>query len=463
MNHEDLFSAIGTADEKLLQRSEKPLKKQLRPWIAIAACLCLLISAAVLLRPSPAVHRISSEKIHWDMSQDVQFVSTNSINTNITKWALADYQLSTGICVEAKVLAVLPDRYLYPGTFTSSPGYHILRLKVCDTIIGKDLPSELFWAIPVEYATDLKDYSSLIIRFDQDGCENAVVLNATRQRAESFSFLFRCQNGFYPLAHGNVLAYSGGRLDTSLWDKAGWSEGKSTVMSLLEQGREYPGKLDGKIKDAKQVIRQQFAALCKEAGISNSAPPIGRNALYTDEASQKILDYVAPFKNGVFASEFSTYSQCATYYRLVEGFPTNEVYSIYPEDYEGERIHQSSPRFTKKDLENLPDVVGMIDSLDPTAVRETKNGTLAFAGATGHYYKVGSEIIGLVTCSWAKPDPDYEPPIGPSCVIHGKLIEYSYTIILQDGTCKEVSKKAADVYTTCGTAAGEKAAQTPAE
>lgn len=57
MNKEELYSAIGTVDEELLQRSEQQVKKSAKSkwikWCTIAACLCFAaVLAVVLMNPA---------------------------------------------------------------------------------------------------------------------------------------------------------------------------------------------------------------------------------------------------------------------------------------------------------------------------------------------------------------------------------------------------------------------------
>jgi len=49
MKEDKLFQAIGSADEKLLARSEKKAKVQWVKWCSIAAGIILIVSAASYL------------------------------------------------------------------------------------------------------------------------------------------------------------------------------------------------------------------------------------------------------------------------------------------------------------------------------------------------------------------------------------------------------------------------------
>lgn len=60
MNKEELYYAIGTVDEELLQRSErlvqKTIQRKLFKWGAIAACLCLVITGAIIWSGSQSIN-----------------------------------------------------------------------------------------------------------------------------------------------------------------------------------------------------------------------------------------------------------------------------------------------------------------------------------------------------------------------------------------------------------------------
>lgn len=54
MDRETLFLAIGTADASLLEQSERH-RRRIAPWLALAACLCLVVGVAVrLISPFPS-------------------------------------------------------------------------------------------------------------------------------------------------------------------------------------------------------------------------------------------------------------------------------------------------------------------------------------------------------------------------------------------------------------------------
>ena len=54
MNSQQLFQAIGNAEDALLERSEQPVKKKPRwhKWLAAAACICLLAAGGLRLCPT---------------------------------------------------------------------------------------------------------------------------------------------------------------------------------------------------------------------------------------------------------------------------------------------------------------------------------------------------------------------------------------------------------------------------
>ncbi len=88
MNKEELYHAIGTVDEELLQRSEKSgentAKSKWRKWSAVAACLCLVAILAVALynpvpnepveaTPATDENGVTIPKMEVTLSDDVTF------------------------------------------------------------------------------------------------------------------------------------------------------------------------------------------------------------------------------------------------------------------------------------------------------------------------------------------------------------------------------------------------------
>lgn len=444
MNSDDLFSAIGTAEEKHLQQSETPLIKKLRPWIALAACLCILITSVLIFRPdtsSPVPiltdvlpeHHISDEQILLTNTQTAE-VSYSDFNFMLSVYSMPDYQFLTKMSIEAKVLGVLPDVYTFPGALSTAPRYHVLHLQVLDVIVGENMPREIYYLIPDFLSTDLGEYDSLIMAVQQQGLENYTMINQTQQRAETFSILFHC--GSFDPDQGGVLAFKDGTLDTGLWKIAGWNcdkEGYTPEHLLSDKCPNYPGKLGRSLEQTKQVIRQLYDKLGQNYYnvIRSDTPAVSTNADLDWQEAQALLDYVQPFKNGIF--EQSAQLGQIQYQRLINGLRTNEYHTIY---YEDKKVTSSGVQFTQEDLQQLPDIDAAVNAISDMPRRSDQYPF--FCGIRGWYWKTEDGIYAVLGACWGSPTT--EKSRIPSCVIVSST-QLVYYLVKPDGSWQETTQE----------------------
>ena len=162
MTREDLFCAIGAADEKDLIQAQK---KRISPviWFVAAAAVLLLLSF-LIHRQRPTEHTILEEKPSWSMDVDVRIVP---------KSVLLDETVQSDFLVHARVLEVLPDTYLIPEKTLNRQACRVLRLQVVQTLFGKNVPNELYYIHPEEFFTDMTGldlaFDILQRRYDETG------------------------------------------------------------------------------------------------------------------------------------------------------------------------------------------------------------------------------------------------------------------------------------------------------
>lgn len=447
MNLDDLFSAIGTATEEQLEKSEKRPNRVLRVLIPVAACFCLILTALLIpsLHREPARRYISSETIDWYLPKMAE--GEDNAFYMVSEYAAPYYQFMNALSVEARVLEVLPDVYSKLGTIGTSTRYHILHLQVLDTISGKNMPDEFYYLLPVNFDPNLTEYSSLIMTVYQLGYENYVMVNETLKRAEAFSFLFTYGSEVYATGYepdmGGILAFRGNTLDTGLWEKAGWNqedkEGTTANPDYLlsEKAPKYPGKFGRNLQQTKKAIRQQFYNEYKKIYQTKDHRSAGvktYDSIHSAEA-KAILSYVHPFENGVFLPDAtSTYLDFG---RWINGFQTNEVYHINLTD----QSVQSRFHFTEEDLQQLPDTDSIIQSLSQDATRtDEKNGKeLVFCGIRGRYQKTVNGIYCVLNRYWG--DPSEKESRVPTCTLISSIKQTDTFIVLPDGTWREATEE----------------------
>jgi hypothetical protein len=449
MNHKDIFEAIGATDEVLLEKSERKahhVKKIV--FAAVAACLAFVIAVGAPWPDSASTqHLICSDKINWSVDSHVLIKTDNGFSGMIPVEAGPAYQFAWAISVEARVLEVLPDTYSMPGVSTGLPKYHILRLKVLDEIIGTDLPKEIYYLLPETLDPDLTRFDSLIINMEQKGIEYYQMVNETTRQVEAFSFMFG--EAAYAPDNGAVMAFTGGEMDMSLWDMEGWEQPTwyRGLPSTSTNG--YPGGVGRSIKDTKQAIIQQ-AELFKKDGQYTFYTKLVTTDYFDWADAQEFLEYVKPFENGTFRQIFRVdplryyheYS-CASveYERIINGFGTNERVCI-ARSFNGEHTTASrmDAQFTVEDMPNLPDMVSVINQIEQYVPEQYQGDAFEkrFCGVSGKYYKTDEQIYGVVTIEWG--NGDYTPPKGPSCILELRVCDWTYILVLQDGTSRVVKE-----------------------
>lgn len=424
------LDANAQSPEPQPAHSKKPRKKLLYVLIATAVCLCILFVILALL-PRPARRYISTETIDWCQKQTAEL--SDSSNESVTEYSSPYYQFLQ-ISIEAKVIEVLPDVYTYAGAITTADRYRILRLRVRDTILGENMPDEIYYLLPDFLSTDLREYDSLVMTVRQQGCENFVMINETQGRAEAFSFLF--SSGSYDPDQGAVLAFNNGILDMSLWEKEGWNHDNMYMPTYLLSDKcpQYPGKIGRNLKQTKQAILEQYEKELQTGALSNLA---FAHTLRTYDSldwveARQTLNYVQPFRNGVFVqvAHNGTHNSYG-YARYINGFQTNEWYEIYSDD---QSVHSSGVHFTDDDLQHLPDMRSVMETLSQTTTRtDAETGKqLILCGISGSYKKTENGIYGRLTVSWG--DPSVEKSRLPSCVMISTIKEKDYYVIYPDGS-----------------------------
>jgi len=399
VNQEDLLNAIGSAREDMLEQTEakkKPVQKKVL-FFAAAACVCLLLTSVLqwfLPFPLPG-QKISYERIGWNMKQKGVIYHESSVEVMTTFDRTAPYQYAHDMSIQAKVLAVLDDTYSFAGASTGTQRYRILQLKVLDTIVGEGFPEVIYYMLPDHLSPYLKEYDSLILTLKQYSMENGLLINTTRQRAETFDFLF-CE-GRHKIEHFGMMAFKDGKLDLGLWEKLGWKDSfyASRFQEILKNGNtDHPGAVNRSIDEIKNLIKKQYEKYASNSDIK----PVISNATFDWPEAQELLSYVEPFDNGMFATRANPYgANSLEITRVINGFATNERYYL---DADDQTIHESN-RFTEEDLKKLPNIERLVSKLD-NIFKDVKPKRASLYGVGGWYCKVDNEVYGVLVACWGK-------------------------------------------------------------
>ena len=420
MNREDLLEAIGTADEEMLEKSEKRTK---RNWLmsAAAACLCLVIGLSVFLLFPIGTHRVVMENISWMPGYWIGSAEEDDIPPGglIEEEDWIDYQFTKTMSIEARVISVLPDTYVALGL--GGQAYRVLYLRVLDTIVGEGFPKTIYYLLPAYYDPDLREYDSLIVSLAQCGAEDFILVNVDKQQVESFDFVFKKAD--YPAYYGAFMAFKKGQLDTGLWDKAGWNARKSLVTRMVNwdsvAGEVYPGKIGRSLSETKKIIQE--SAMGKPKFYLQKV--ISRKTLQAYDGGKEYLQSMKPTKESVVMHYVPGYvNGDVGYSRYIHGFITNDSVIF---DYETGKAYrrENDVAFTEKDMENLPDLPWAVEHLKEILAEQcpeidTQKVNIIFT----RYYKNGDSVYGEITIKVPKESDE------------------RYVIVFQDGTIAVMSK-----------------------
>lgn len=382
MTREDLFRAIGAAEEKDLIQAQK---RRVAPVIWIVTAAAILLGVFLLIyRERPISHSVLEEKVSWNMTVDIPVIPNEG---------LLDDNLRPHFVVHARLLEVLPDTYLIPEKTLSRERVRVVRLQILETIIGKDVPKELFLLTPAGNFPELGDLD-LIIQLDQLGVENYLLLNTTSKQYETFSLLFARSVYSYERsiepnpdptkvsilpAQLSTLPFRNGILS---WPQGtSWAWAKSYFEYLVKQGQ-IPLSADSTLSEAKAAIRENYNSSMEQPKVR-----------YADEYNMGILltDADTP-KEGVFSQIIHQYEDKILLCRIVDGFYANECYMYYDDG----RIEASDTKFTPEEIASLPKLAPVVEQVLQRAPEKGTCHTFL-----GYYYKTNQgDLFGVVQAEW---------------------------------------------------------------
>lgn len=440
MNERDLFAAIGETSEEMLKNSEKKPRVHWKGYLALAACLCLIVSFVALaiqgedVSPQPLPgQKISMEKLDWVWDLDVH-EPDDGLGSMIEMPEYWFYtQFAHMMSIEARVVDVLPDVYQFCTAPLDYPKYKILRLEVLETIHGENMPSYIYYLLPEYLSTDLQQFDSLIMTVKQIGCENTMMRNVTRQWMETFDYLFQHTLDSNPFSwfkpqYGSVVAFTDGQVDSGLWELEGWNDPNTWGPSLVSPSSVYPGypiKQGLSLEQIKQRIRNEVESVKKQGKYE------GRDDVITNEAfdwpeAQAVLEYVKPFENGYFSVYCGeTGERIVNFRRIIDGFGTDERICVNLD----QKTVTWDNKYSAENVATVPNVSSVVKKAYFIAAPDTGvNGFQHdYRTVVGQYKKYGDVVFGFVEIAWGYMNAIEDLP-GPA------LFTRSYLLVYPDGT-----------------------------
>lgn len=387
---------------------------------AIAACLCLVIVAFVMLsrlkeqdpslfapddgtsasdvlqntanptEPDPGhsgsdtVITVSNPKVYQDKLQgdSLAFVTGSSVNTGGISSAeppMFEFGYS-GLVVKARVVENYEDTYykLDVNAESAPKAYRLILLEVLEEVHSANMPRYVLYLIPKGYFLDLSVYDSLLISMRQIGTENYVLRNGTKNQIEAFSIPVFADWEDRPDL-GDVMAFTDGVLDRGLWENRGWSYG----WGYLDLPESNPCRYFAHPGETEQAIIERIKAINTTGG----AEILTLN--FTSQEAKDAIAYVKPFENGVFSQEYLITSNFLRFRRFINGCQTEEVITI---NLKTEEVTYSEVRYTQEDLASITDLTDCVEQLRQEYLLETP--------APSHMDTTGKELRCLRLYAW---------------------------------------------------------------
>lgn len=430
----DLVEKHIEQKERLRQKNKKPKSIWLR-FGAIAACFLLIVSVVIVVpmlreddpgiipepgtTEDPVVNPPDYTPIIFDATVSPEHLNGNSLefivgsSVAISGGESAEppaFQFSRGIAVKAKVVKNHPDKY-YKLDVSSEyypTAYRLIQMETIEVISGENVPQYFLYLIPEYVYVDMSVYDSLLISMMQLGLENYVLKNEAQNQMESFELSIFADYQDHPEL-GNIIAFTDGVFDESLWQNDTWLYGYQFAKMDLdnpEQSNLVVARGDSE-DTVISAIKEQYDAWYNNHTLS--VKTLG----FTTQAAKDALEYIKPFANGVFSQTYLPYNGSGEliFRRYINGCQTEETIRI---DLLTEEVTYSEVRYTKEDMEQIENISAHLSEKSneymeqlPTPPHTNPEGKeLLCLNLYAWYVKVDGKLYGVIKTAWRYKEAD---------------------------------------------------------
>lgn len=409
-------------------------------WGVVAACACLLLGITLtvpwMMKGAEPTVTTSEDTIINDLTSEDTEPSTEAplppLNATVSPEKLTGSSMtfvvgsststdfgvsaappefkfdSLGYVVKAKAVEILPDTYyeLNVSSTVKPTAYRLIRMKTLESIRGNAMPEEFLYLMRATLVTDLTVYDSLIISMSQHGVENYVLRNGDGQVMEAFPLkLFRDPEDQPEL--GNMIAFTDGIFDESLWQNKSWLFGYQFARLDLDESSDYLVVYRGCTEEYTVgcilADIEEWKVHMESQGWGYSVPSVRTLDFKTEEA-KAALAYVQPFENGVFSQQFGVQGK-VIFRRYINGCQTEETITI---NLTTEEVTYSEVRYTQEEMSQIGDVAGRLAELAEAYATEVPKPShvdpegkeLRCLNLYGWYAKVDGKVYGVVKTTW---------------------------------------------------------------
>ncbi|MBQ5762289.1 MAG: hypothetical protein IIW02_05710 [Clostridia bacterium] len=434
----DVVERFVSMDNKLQKKAYKPKSKGI--WLrfgAIAACFLLIVSAAIVVpmlreedpgvipgpgtTDNPVVNHPNYIPIIFDATVSPEQLNGNSLEFIVgssvsisggENTAPPSFEFSYGIAVKAKVVKNHPDKYYKLDTSSEfrPTAYRLIQMETIEVINGINVPQYFLYLIPEYVYVDMSVYDSLLISMSQIGVENYVLKNATQNRMESFELPVFADYQDNPEL-GNIIAFTDGIFDESLWQNETWRYGYQFADDYLDnpESDDLVVARGDSISEVISAIKKQFDEWYI---LANRALTVITLNFKTQEAKDAI-EYVKPFANGVFSQTYLPYNGNGEliFRRYINGCQTEETIKI---DLLTEEVTYSEVRYAKEDMVQMENIsahlsekaVEYAEQLPPPPHTDPEGKELVCLNLYAWYVKVDGKLYGVIKTIWRYKEKD---------------------------------------------------------
>ncbi len=470
LNHldPDLVEKYVEKKDRLRQINKKSKDVWLRAGV-LAACFLLIIGSVIVIPTlwrndpgqTPPINLDHTPVIFDSMASPEQLNGNNSefiVGSSLslsegTDSAPPKFWFSTGtIAVKAKVVKNHPYTYykLDVRSEFRPVAYRLIQMETMEVISGENVPQYFLYLIPASVYVDMSVYDSLLISMSQLGMENYVLKNETQHQMECFELLIFADPQDEPEL-GNVIAFSDGIFDESLWQNESWIYGYQFAQYHLDN----PGTGDLVVargdSEAEVIaaIKQQYHDYYGDNYQVRSV--IIPN--FTTQAAKDALEYVKPFANGVFSQTYQAYygNGQLIFRRFINGCQTEETVTI---DLVTEEVTYSEVRYTKEDMAQMENISAHLSQkakeyaeempipphIDPSGKQ------LVCLNLYAWYVKVDGKLYGVLKTAWRyRKENTWKIQYYDESFILYDMAAFTATLISRDDLVEIVGKR--NIYT----------------
>ena len=447
----DVVERFVSMDNKLQKKANKSKTKGI--WLrfgALAACFLLIVSAVIVVpmlregdpgvivppdetnndvgvnpRPgttdNPIVNPPDYTPIIFDATVSPELLNGNSLEFIVgssvsmsggESAAPPPFKFSGGIAVKAKVVKNHPDKYykLDVSSEYRPTAYRLIQIETIEVISGENVPPYFLYLIPEYVYVDMSVYDSLLISMSQIGVENYVLKNATQNRIESFELPVFADYQDNPEL-GNIIAFTDGIFDESLWQNETWLFGYQFASYYLDNPE--AGNLVVFRGDSESTVIAAIKKQFDEWHPAGYQEPSVSTVDFTTKAAKDALEYVKPFANGVFSQTYLPYNGSGEliFRRYINGCQTEETIRI---DLLTEEVTYSEVRYTKEDMEQIENISAHLSEKSneymeqlPTPPHTDPEGKeLLCLNLYAWYVKVDGKLYGVIKTAWRYKEKD---------------------------------------------------------